>query len=304
MKYGAIIHKTGGGTGYNFSQIRPEGSPVQSTDGVASGPISFIRVFNAATDVIKQGGRRRGANMGILNVWHPDILAFITMKREEGDVANFNLSVMVDDRFMDLVSGKEFETVWLVHPVTGESITVGRDLDEHRGRDLAERGAGGPLLRRDQPAQPDAAARRDRHHEPLRRAAAPPLRELRPREHQPGRLRPRRGPRPGRGRGHRTDGRPVPRPRHRPERLPDPADRGGDEAHPEDRPGGHGGPRRHAHGGSPVRLPRGPGLVRGRHASGSPRRPWTSPAGVRSRSVRSRRRRGASGGSSRSGTPR
>ncbi|HIH02413.1 MAG TPA: ribonucleoside reductase class II [Methanoregulaceae archaeon] len=125
MKYGAIIHKTGGGTGYNFSHIRPEGSPVQSTDGVASGPVSFIRVFNAATDVIKQGGRRRGANMGILNVWHPDILAFIAMKREEGDVANFNLSVMVDDRFMGLVERKEFDAVWLVHPVTGASVTVG-----------------------------------------------------------------------------------------------------------------------------------------------------------------------------------
>ncbi len=125
MKYGAIIHKTGGGTGYNFSHIRPEGSPVQSTDGVASGPISFIRVFNAATDVIKQGGRRRGANMGILNVWHPDILAFIAMKHEEGDVANFNLSVMVDDRFMGLVDRKEFGAVWLAHPVTGASVTVG-----------------------------------------------------------------------------------------------------------------------------------------------------------------------------------
>jgi ribonucleoside-diphosphate reductase alpha chain len=125
MKYGAIIHKTGGGTGYNFSQIRPEGSPVQSTDGVASGPVSFIRVFNAATDVIKQGGRRRGANMGILNVWHPDILAFIAMKREEGEVANFNLSVMIDDRFMDLVDGKELGAVWLVHPITGASVTVG-----------------------------------------------------------------------------------------------------------------------------------------------------------------------------------
>ena len=97
---------------------------MQSTDGVASGPVSFIRVFNAATDVIKQGGRRRGANMGILNVWHPDILAFVTMKREEGDVANFNLSVMVDDRFMELVVQKEFETVWLVHPVTGDKVTV------------------------------------------------------------------------------------------------------------------------------------------------------------------------------------
>jgi ribonucleoside-diphosphate reductase alpha chain len=125
MKYGAVIHKTGGGTGYNFSQIRPGGSPVQSTDGVASGPISFIRVFNAATDVIKQGGRRRGANMGILNVWHPDILAFIGLKHEEGEVANFNLSVMVDDRFMALVEREEFGTEWLVHPITGATVTVG-----------------------------------------------------------------------------------------------------------------------------------------------------------------------------------
>ena len=126
MKEGAIIHKTGGGTGYNFSHIRPEGSPVQSTDGVASGPISFMKVFNAATDVIKQGGRRRGANMGILNVWHPDILAFIAAKKKEGEIANFNISVMVNDKFMDLVSKKQFDTVWLTREGSGEKITVGQ----------------------------------------------------------------------------------------------------------------------------------------------------------------------------------
>jgi len=126
MKEGAIIHKTGGGTGYNFSHIRPEGSPVQSTDGVASGPISFMRVFNAATDVIKQGGRRRGANMGILNVWHPDILAFISAKKKEGDISNFNISVMVNDKFMDLVKKRQFDEVWLTNSQTGAKVTVGQ----------------------------------------------------------------------------------------------------------------------------------------------------------------------------------
>ena len=126
MKNGAIIHKTGGGTGYNFSQIRPKGSRVQSTDGVASGPVSFMGIFNAATDVIRQGGRRRGANMGILNVWHPDILSFLSAKAREGDIANFNISVMVDEKFMDLVSRKMYDKVWIIHPSSGESITVGQ----------------------------------------------------------------------------------------------------------------------------------------------------------------------------------
>jgi ribonucleoside-diphosphate reductase alpha chain len=126
MKNGAIIHKTGGGTGYNFSRIRPKGSPVQSTDGVASGPVSFMGIFNAATEVIRQGGRRRGANMGILNVGHPDILSFLSAKLREGDIANFNISVMVDEKFMDLVSRKMYDMVWTIHPSSGESITVGR----------------------------------------------------------------------------------------------------------------------------------------------------------------------------------
>ena len=126
MKNGAIIHKTGGGTGYNFSQIRPKGSRVQSTDGVASGPVSFMGIFNTATEVIRQGGRRRGANMGILNVWHPDILSFLSVKAQEGDIANFNTSVMVNEKFMDLVSQKRYDEVWIIHPSSGESITVGQ----------------------------------------------------------------------------------------------------------------------------------------------------------------------------------
>jgi len=126
MKNGAIIHKTGGGTGYNFSLIRPKGSPVQSTDGVASGPVSFMNIFNSATDVIKQGGRRRGANMGILNVWHPDILSFVAAKSREGALSNFNISVMVNDKFMELVYRKLYDTVWVVNPYSAEVITVGR----------------------------------------------------------------------------------------------------------------------------------------------------------------------------------
>ncbi|MBN2734530.1 MAG: adenosylcobalamin-dependent ribonucleoside-diphosphate reductase [Methanomicrobiaceae archaeon] len=125
IKWGALIHKTGGGTGYNFSNIRPEGSGVNSTEGVASGPISFMKVFNAATDVIKQGGRRRGANMGILNVWHPDILNFIESKKTEGDISNFNISVMMNDEFMKLVEAGETGRVWITHPNTKEEITVG-----------------------------------------------------------------------------------------------------------------------------------------------------------------------------------
>ena len=126
MKNGAIIHKAGGGTGYNFSQIRPKGSRVKSTDGIASGPVSFMGIFNAATEVIRQGGRRRGANMGILNVWHPDILLFLSAKEREGDIANFNLSVMVNDEFMDLVSRKKHDEVWILHHSSGERITVGQ----------------------------------------------------------------------------------------------------------------------------------------------------------------------------------
>jgi ribonucleoside-diphosphate reductase alpha chain len=134
----AIIHQTGGGTGFTFEKLRPSGSMVSSTHGVASGPVSFMNIFNTTTDTVKQGGVRRGANMGMMRVTHPDILRFIHAKNDQHSLTNFNISVNVTDKFLEAVDKNEWYQLefrgdgWnepVFDPVTGRNYVVYRRPD-------------------------------------------------------------------------------------------------------------------------------------------------------------------------------
>jgi ribonucleoside-diphosphate reductase alpha chain len=122
VKNMALIEQTGGGVGFNFSRLRPRGDIVRSTKGVASGPVSFMRIFDTATEVIKAGGKRRGAMMGILRVDHPDVLEFITAKQNPTFLSNFNVSVAVTDEFMQAVGADQ--EYWLINPRNKEKVKM------------------------------------------------------------------------------------------------------------------------------------------------------------------------------------
>ena len=266
VKNAALVHKEGGGTGFDFSALRPRGSFVRKTQGIASGPVSFLRVIDAATEAVKQGGTRRGANIGILRIDHPDIEEFIAMKRDGRSVSNFNISVAVTDEFMRAL--KEDGEYAIRDPYKGRKAGTKKARDVFRLLVESAWAVGDPGL-----VFIDRINRRN----PTRGLG--PIRATNPCGEQPlhayescnlgsinvanfYRSRQARRLRPGALRRRRRDGRPVPRRRHRGQHLSPAADRRDDAGEPPHRPRGHGLGGPSPEDGAPLRFARGPGLRR------------------------------------------
>ena len=182
----ALIHQSGGGTGFCFSRLRPKGSMVRSTTGVASGPVSFMKLYDASTDAVKQGGTRRGANMGILRVDHPDILEFITCKEDITKITNFNISVAVTDEVHGGASRRRRPTTsWIRTPgrpsgqldatIVWDKMIVGAWRTGEPGCFFIDE------ANRYNPVPHLGAVR---SHQPVRRAAVAAVRCVQPRQHQ------------------------------------------------------------------------------------------------------------------------